>query len=107
MSYRSFEIYNEYEYLLKFLKIHPTLTYSTNNIDIKKKEYFEYLLNQFNLEIITYDELSSNINNLLILEKNNKIILEDIRYYHKQIENNIISNSQTQISNIINNLLKK
>jgi hypothetical protein len=91
-------MYNENEYFLKFLAIHPFLTYSENILDNKKKRYQLYLLDQFNKEIINYDELQTKYNKIIEIEKNNKQHLEDIKYQHKQIENNIENNN---INNII------
>lgn len=50
MTNRTYEEYDENEYFLKYLSIHPILIYSNNDLDKYKRKYQEYLLNLFNLE---------------------------------------------------------
>jgi hypothetical protein len=90
-------MYNENEYFLKFLAIHPFLTYSKKLLDNKKKEYQLFLLDQFNKEIINYDELQTNYNKIIDIENNNKQNLEDIKYKHKQIEKYIENNNNNNL----------
>ncbi len=105
MTNRTYEEYDENEYFLKYLSIHPTLFYSTNNFDKYKRKYQEYLLNLFNSEKITYDELTNKYNLLLRIEINNKIILEEIQEKHKSIENKIKKNNEINLINLCNNLM--
>ena len=102
MHSHTYEKYNVNEYFLKFLAIHPLLTYSNKKLDNKKKEYQLYLLDCFNKEIINYDELESKYNNIIAIEKKNKQHLEDIKYQHKQIEKNIEINNKQNLIQLFN-----
>ncbi len=106
MTNRTYEEYDENEYFLKYLSIHPILLYSTNDFDKSKKKYQEHLLNLFNLKHITYDELNNRYNLLLRIENNNNIILEEIKAKHKSIENKIKKNNEINLINLCNNLIK-
>lgn len=106
MTNRTYEDYDENEYFLKYLSIHPILIYSNNNLDKFKRKYQEYLLNLFNLEKITYDELNNRYNLLVRIENNNNIVLEEIQAKHKNIEKKIKNNNEINLINLCNNLMK-
>ena len=105
MTNRTYEEYDENEYFLKYLSIHPILIYSTNTFDKYKRKYQEHLLSLFNLEKITYDELNNKYNLLLRIENNNNIVLEEIQEKHKIIENKIKKNNEINLINLCNNLI--
>lgn len=106
MTNRTYEEYDENEYFLKYLSIHPILIYSNNDLDKYKRKYQEYLLNLFNLEKITYDELNDQYNLLVRIENNNNIILDEIHEKHKNIEKKIKKNNEINLINLCNNLMK-
>jgi hypothetical protein len=107
MTNSTYEQYDENEYFLKYLSIHPILIYSNNEYDKNKKKYQEYLLNLFNKEIITYEILKQKYNNLLNIEIQNKILLDEIKEKHKIIENDILNINYKNLINLCNNLIKE
>jgi hypothetical protein len=98
MTFSTYERYDENEYFLKFLTIHPILLYSTDKYDNHKKLYQQYLIDLFNTEKLTYEELENQYNKLIKIETENKIILEQIKVQHTKIEENII---KTMNNNLI------
>lgn len=107
MCERTYERYDENEYFLKFLSIHPILIYSLKEVDIKKKEFQLYLLDEFNKENITYDNLKFKYDKLIEYEKQGKIELDTIKYYHKHIEEMILKSHEKNMSQLYSILLKK
>lgn len=105
MNCKTFEMYDENEYFLKYLAIHPFLTYSIEPLNIKKLEYQKELLNQFNLENITYDELKKNYVKILNIEKMYTNKLETIKLLNKKIEDEIYQNNNKQLIELYSNLL--
>ena len=95
MNCRTYEQYDENEYFLKYLNIHPWILYSIKKNDINKKNFQYSLLDKFNKEIITYDELKKNYQLILNIERSNKQLIADLQYKHKMIEE--------QCEEIINN----
>ena len=51
MNCRTYELYDENEYFLKYLNIHPILRYSNKEFDKAKKEFQINLLDKFNKEL--------------------------------------------------------
>lgn len=92
MDCRTYELYDENEYFLKYLNIHPILRYSNKEVDRAKKEFQINLLNKFNQEVINYDELCNIYQNALKIEQNNKKILYNIQEQHQKIEEEITNN---------------
>ncbi len=107
MNLRSYEYYDENEYFLKCLKIHPFLIYSDKSHEIKKKEFQLYLLNKYNLKEITYGELKQIYNNMINFELNQKTYLEDIKKKHKEIEKQILETNNNNLYNLYNNEIEK
>lgn len=105
MTNSTYEQYDENEYFLKYLSIHPILTYSNCKYDNKKKEFQIYLLDLFNKEIINYEELQNKYKILLNVEINNKILIENIKEQHKNIEKTIINNNKTNLITLCENLI--
>ena len=104
MTNSTYEQYDENEYFLKYLAIHPLLTYSNYEYDKYKKKFQIELLNLFNKEIINYDELQKKYKILLDSEIQNKILIEDIKERHKQIEKSILINNNENLILLCNNL---
>jgi len=107
MCERSYERYDENEYFLKYLSIHPILIYSLKEVDKKKKELQLYLLDEFNKENITYDELNEKYTIIIEYERQGKIVLDTLRYQHKTIEKLMLESYETNMTNIYNLIIKK
>lgn len=86
MNSRTYELYDENEYFLKYLSIHPWLRYSTKPTDINKKLFQLQLLEKFNKEEITYDELKNRYEIIINVENNNKELISKLQLKHKRIE---------------------
>jgi len=97
MNCRTYELYDENEYFLKYLNIHPILTYSDKELDKVKKELQITLLNKFNNELISYEDLQKIYEDILKIENNNKNILYDIQEQHKEIEEKIHKNIENNL----------
>lgn len=106
MCSRTYESYDVNEYFLKFLTIHPILVYSPHKINQKKKEFQLYLLDEFNKENITYDELSNQYNKIIEYERQGLIELDTLKFYHKTIEESMKKSYETNMKNIYSLLLK-
>jgi hypothetical protein len=107
MTNSTYEQYDENEYFLKYLTIHPILIYSNNEYDKNKKKYQEYLLNLFNKEIINYEILKQKYDYLVNIEIQNKILYEHIKEKHRNIENDIVNNNNKNLINLCNTLIKQ
>lgn len=86
MNCRAYEMYNENEYFLKYLSIHPWLRYATKPNDINKKLFQLQLLEKFNKEEITYNELKNRYEIIINVENNNKELISKLQFKHKCIE---------------------
>lgn len=106
MCGRTYESYDENEYFLKFLTIHPILIYSSKEVDKKKKEVQLYLLDEFNKENITYDELSKQYNKIIEYERQGMIDLDTLHFQHKTIEETMKKSYETNMCNIYSLILK-
>lgn len=100
MNCRTYELYDENEYFLKYLSIHPILIYSLKDVDIKKKELQLYLLDEFNKEIITYDKLCDKYKIVMEQEKQGRTALETIKYNHRQIEELMFKSHESNMASI-------
>jgi len=107
MCERTYERFDENEYFLKYLSIHPILIYSLKEVDKKKKELQLFLLDEFNKENISYDELSEKYNIIIELERQNKIKLDELRYYHENIEEIMKTSYETNMAKIYDLVIKK
>lgn len=106
MDCRTHELYDENEYFLKYLNIHPILRYSNREFDKAKKEFQINLLDKFNKELINYDELINIYQNALKIEQNNKILLCNIQEQHKKIEEDISNNMSNDLIILYKQLTK-
>jgi hypothetical protein len=97
MTFPTHEQYDENEYFIKFLRIHPYLSYANNTYDKKKLELQLNLLNKLNDKIISIEELKTTYNKIIEKERNKNIKIEDLKMEHK----NIINNLQYEIENEI------
>lgn len=103
MNCRTYELYNENEYFLKFLSIHPTLFYSNELVDKKKLQYQQYLLTLYNNKNITIDKLKKKYNDILTIEIELKNKLNKIKQLNKKIENEIENIHNTQLIELLTN----
>jgi hypothetical protein len=106
MTFSTHEMYDEHEYYLKFKRIHPILHYSNNPLDIKKKDFQIYLLNEFEIGNITNDQFIEKYNIYTKTELQYKILLNTIEYEHKKILKDIKKNNEDILINYINTLIK-
>lgn len=104
MNSRTYELYDENEYFLKYLTIHPILIYSNKPLDKKKLEYQQYLLDRYNNKFITYNDLQQKYNNIYNIERKLKNKLIDIQVLNKKIENDIKNNNELQLIKLYSNL---
>jgi hypothetical protein len=107
MCERTYERFDENEYFLKYLTIHPILIYSFKEVDKKKKELQLFLVDELNKENISYDELSKKYNTIIELERQNKIKLDELRDYHKNIEEMMKTSYETNMIKIYDLVIKK
>lgn len=86
---RTYEMYDENEYFIKFLKIHPFLSYATENYDKKKLQLQLNLLKDYELKKITLNDLQIKYTKIIEFEKKQKIYLENVKQNHKEKEKEI------------------
>ena len=89
MTFPTHEQYDENEYFIKFLKIHPYLSYANNIYTKKKLELKLNLLNKLNDKIVNIEELKTIYNKIIEKERNKNIKIEDLKIEHKNIINNL------------------
>jgi hypothetical protein len=65
MTFSTYDQYNENEYFIKFLRIHPHLSYADIPYTQKKLEFQLNLLDKFNKKIITKEQLIVLYNKLI------------------------------------------
>jgi len=106
MNCRTYEQYNEDEYFLKYLAIHPWILYSNQPNDFNKKQFQIFLLDKFNKEIITYDELRDKYSTIMNAEKQNKQLLSELHYKHKLIEDKCEEFNNNNLNNLYKLLMK-
>jgi|Laugresu1bdmlbdd_1035124.scaffolds.fasta_scaffold01856_2 hypothetical protein len=107
MNNRTYELYDENEYFLKYLSIHPILIYSSNELDKKKKEFQIYLIEKFNNEEINYEQLNTEYNHLLQFEIQEKLNIEQIQAYHKVIQDKLNETYAVKMINLYDLFLIK
>lgn len=107
MNCKTHELYDENEYFLKYLSIHPILIYSNKKHDKQKKQFQEYLLDQFNKELINYNELEYKYNIIVKIENDNNILLENIKEEQLKLNKLIKKHNTEYLSNIYEILNKK
>lgn len=107
MNCKTHELYDENEYFLKFLIIHPILIYSNKPQDLHKKKFQQYLLDKFNKEEIDYDQLKHKYDIIVNYEQKNKIFLEQIKEEQNQFFNKIKEYNINRISNVYDILYEK
>jgi len=106
MSNHTWENYDENEYFIKFLEIHPYLVHSNMNNDYNKKKlkFQKYLLKEILDNNMTKQEMVGKYN-LLILKENEKYsTIEHIKQEQKKIINNISTKINNDILEFIENL---
>lgn len=106
MCERTYERYDENEYFLKYLSIHPILIHSLKKVDQKKRELQLYLLDELNKKNISYEELNKKYNIIIEHERQGKIVLDTLRYQHKNIEKLMLDSHETNMTNIYNLIIK-
>ena len=84
-SYHTFEVYNENEYFIKFKAIHPYLHYANDKYNLKKKNFQIKLLEKFNNNLITDDQLKKMYTLLILKEHDKYTHLEQLKTIHKKI----------------------
>jgi hypothetical protein len=105
---RSYEMYGEDEYFLKFLMIHPNLYYSKESKEdlyYLKFKFQSKLLNSLHLNIISKDNVKEKYLEYKEYsdKKNNNIV--DLESNFKNIINNMKSNNIIDKIDKINNLI--
>jgi len=102
MTFSTHEQYDENEYFVHFLRIHPYLTYANNTYDKKKLELQLNLLNKFNDKIINIEELKTIYNKIIEKERNENIKIENLKTEHKNIINHLKHNIENEIIDLMN-----
>lgn len=102
MAFLTREQYDENEYFIKFLRIHPYLTYANNSYDKKKLELQLNLLNKLNDKIINIEELKSIYNKIIEKERNQNIKIENLKLEHKNTINHLKYEIQNEIIDFMN-----
>jgi hypothetical protein len=105
MTFSTHEMYDEHEYYLKFKKIHPILYYSNNPLDVKKKDFQLYLLNELEINNISNEQFIEKYNIYTKMELQYKILHNTIEYEHKKILKDIKKNNEDILINYINSLI--
>ncbi len=79
MNMRTYEMYDENEYFIKFQRISPTLLYMTDTYSLKKIIYQKNLLNNLNENKITLEEFKNQYQIIINKEIKQKITLENLK----------------------------
>jgi hypothetical protein len=79
MNMRTYEMYDENEYFIKFQRISPTLLYMTDTYSLKKIIYQKNLLNNLNENKITLEEFKNQYQIIINNEIKQKITLENLK----------------------------
>ncbi len=105
MSFQTYEQYDENEYFIKFLRIHPHLSYADSPYNKKKLEFQISLLNKLNDKIINIEQFKSLYTKLIEKEKENYIKIEDLKFYYQNIVNELKNETNNEIINFIDNIM--
>ena len=97
MSSHTWEHYDENEYFITFLKIHPRLPYCNSIYSQKKLQFQIQLLNNFKKEKINIEQLRESYKIIIEKELEKKIILGNMQMIHTQEINNIKNDYNTII----------
>ncbi len=79
MNMRTYEMYDENEYFIKFQRISPTLLYMTDTYSLKKIIYQKNLLNNLNENKITLEEFKNQYQIIINKEIKQQITLENLK----------------------------
>lgn len=105
MSFSAFEQFDEDEYFLKFMAIHPCLYYAIDNLSIAKKNFQIILLNKIRSSAICKDDAVEIYEQIIDLETQNKILLNRIKYEQDKILLSIKETNDELLVNYIENLI--
>ena len=79
MDYHAWERYNEDEFFTRFLRISPTLSYASDQRNVKKLEFQRALLEARDAKSITDDQLLQIYASFNEAEKSQQRYLDDLR----------------------------
>lgn len=107
MDGHTYEKYNENEYFIKFLQIHPYLHYSNNKYDLIKKKLQINLLKLLNENKINKEKIINIHKKIEQNENNNKNILCNLENLHKKVLLELSSDLENQLINDISHYIDK
>lgn len=97
MAFSMHEQYDENEYFIKFLRIHPFLSYANKPYDKKKLDFQINLLNKLNDKIINIEELKAIYNKIIEKERDQRIKIETLKIEHQNIIQNLKNKTDGEI----------
>lgn len=105
MNMRTYEMYDENEYFIKFQRISPTLLYMTDTYSLKKIIYQKNLLNNLNENKITLEEFKNQYQIIINKEIKQKITLENLKKKLNNIVDIMKINQYNDLVKHINQLI--
>lgn len=85
MSFPTHEQYDENEYFILFIRIHPYLYYANDEYNIIKREFQETLLNNLKNNKITKTELKILYNEFIKKENEKYFYIENLKQYYSEL----------------------
>lgn len=104
MNMRTYEMYDENEYFIKFQRISPTLLYMTDTYSLKKIIYQKNLLQKLKENKITLSEFKNQYQLIINKEIQKKINLENFK---KKVNNIIDIMKLNQYNDLIKHIDSK
>ena len=102
MTFPTHEQYDENEYFINFLRIHPYLSYANKPYDKKKLDFQINLLNKLNDKIINIEELKTIYNKLIEKEREERIKIETLKIEQENIIKNLKIETDNNMIDFIN-----
>lgn len=102
MTFPTHEQYDENEYFINFLRIHPYLSYANKPYDKKKLEFQINLLNKLNDKIISIEELKATYTKIIEKEREHCIKIETLKMEHQTIIKNLKNETDNNMIDFIN-----
>ena len=102
MPFSTRENYDENEYFMTFMSIHPYLTYAETDYDKKKLSIQYNLLTKYKNKEITESELKSIYKKIIIKENDKISTIENLKSQHNKIIEDLTNVINADLLNFLN-----
>jgi len=102
MPFSTRETYDENEYFMTFMSIHPYLTYAETDYDKKKLSIQYNLLERYRNKEITEDEVKETYEKIIKKENDKTSLIENLKSQHNKIIEDLTNVLNADLLNFLN-----